>query len=835
MTVSEYLDFFRQMSGQALVDDILAYEKIASQYDGQQLADSDLPWQTLGQVEQADEVERGLRFKCERGWVQLTWLAVDCLHVRHASDPDEFDTYFSYAIDNHEWSPVNLAVIMGENAIVVKTGPLVYRIGKRPFRLGIETADSQVICIDSEGIQIRGDGAVRLATRMHPQESSYGLGERAEGLDLRGKRFRLWNADPPQYKRGSDPLYYSIPFYLGVHDDVAYGVFWDNACRGVADLGRETPSDLIFEAESGPLSYYLFGGESVSAVVSRFTELTGRINLPPLWFLGYQQCRWSYFPQSSVLDIAQQFRDRSIPCDVIYLDIHYMDDYRVFTWDKERFPDLKGTIDTLHRQGFKVVAIVDPGIKVDPGYEVYQNGIEEDVFLKYPNGERVAAPVWPGTCHFPDFTDPKARAWWQRQLGDLLDLGFDGLWNDMCEPAVFRGGFTDTLLDHVWHDREGLGGDHRENHNVYGMQMARATLGALRALHPESRPVNMLRAGYAGTQRYASSWTGDNSSTWDHLRLSISMTLNMGLSGSPMTGPDVGGFFGDADAELVTRWLQATCLMPYFRNHSALGTAQQEPWVFGQPYEVINRMSIQQRYRLLPYLYSVVAQSAEYGWPVIRPVFMEEPQNRAVRSIDDCYMLGDGLLVAPVVQKGAVSRRVYLPASSDWYDYWTNERFEGGQEIEVTASLERLPLFARAGLMLPMWPDMQHTGQQAVEKLNLRLYPGDHETVLYEDRGEGLEYQQGDYRWVYITAVEADDLLQINRRVAGRYEPVYRSLNLEVVGLDDEPFGVTVDRQGASLWFYDEGILEITTDNFSAVEIELKSSSSDRTLPSRPW
>ena len=834
MSESDNLALFRSLGGQSLVDDILAYEKIARDQVSAPV-DSALPWQQVGSVEQTIEIERGLRVKCERGWVQLEWLAADCLHVRHASNPTDFDTYFSYAVDKTDWPSVNVAVTSGEQAVALKVGALVYRVGKQPFRLGIETTDKRLICIDSHGIQFRSDGAVSLTMKLHPQETCYGLGERAESLNLRGKHIGLWNTDPPQYQRGSDPLYYSVPFYLGVHENVAWGIFWDNSNRGFVDLGKETPSDLVFQAETGPLSYYLFAGEDVNAILTRFTELTGRISLPPLWFLGYQQSRWSYYPQDRVLDIARQFRERNLPCDVIYLDIHYMDNFRVFTWNKQHFPELEETIDKLHRQGFKVVAIVDPCIKVDPDYAVYKSGIEEDVFLKYPNGEWVVAPVWPGNCHFPDFTHPKTRGWWQRQCSTLLDLGFDGLWNDMCEPTAFRVQPSGTLPDQVQHNIEGRGGDHRAYHNVYGMQMARATFDALQTYTPNKRPVNMIRAGYAGAQRYASSWTGDNSSTWDHLRLSISMALNMGLSGAPMTGPDIGGFYGDTDAELLARWLQATCLMPYFRNHSALGTVQQEPWAFGQPYQVVNRMTIQLRYRMLPYLYSIVAQSAEYGWPIIRPLFMAEPDNPHIRSIDDCYMLGDGLLVAPIVESGATGRSVYLPSSGDWYDFWTNERLEGGQEIEVSASLEQLPVFVRAGLVLPLWPDMQFVGEHVVEKLNLRFYPGNYETVLYEDRGEGLEYRQGGYRWVYMSTTQTDDYLQINRRIAGHYDPSYQSIGLEIVGLADEPTDVIVDRQGAPLWFYDDGILEITTDTFKYVEIGLKPSSSDRTLLSRPW
>src|SRR5690606_26282502 len=389
---------------------------------------------------------------------------------------------------------------------------------KHPLRLSVETLDGQGICMDAPGIQKRDDGASRRSRGLHSDGSCCGLGERAVGLGLRGKRYQLWNWDPPSaYQRGSDPLYYSIPFYLGVRDTGVYGVLWDNSSRGLVDIGHETPTELTFEAETGDLSYYLFVGADVNSVLARYTELTGRISLPPMWFLGYQQCRWSYYPQEAVLQLGKEFRERGIPCDVIYLDIHYMYGYRVFTWDRERFPEFEQMIHSLHAQGFKVVAIVDPGIKVDPLYATYQSGIENDVFVKYPDGERVAAAVWPGLCHFPDFTDPAVRDWWAQQCQTLLQAGVDGLWNDMCEPATFLVEAAGTLPDYAQHDAEGRGGNHLEYHNVYGMQMARATQQALQQHRPDARPVNMLRAGYAGTQRYASTWTGDNSSTWEHL------------------------------------------------------------------------------------------------------------------------------------------------------------------------------------------------------------------------------------------------------------------------------------------------------------------------------
>ncbi len=833
----EQIRFLMDLGGQQLLDDALAAEQQTQVYDQQYMpsAEKKYFWQAIGSVRQIVTTDSSLQLACEHGQVELTWLAPNCLRVRAKAEAGGFDAPFSYAVCKKDWPDTPLNIAQGDEAIVVETSAIRYRISKHPFRIGVETLDGKMICMDSSGCHLRADGAVRLAMRLHPEEAGYGLGERAAGLNLRGKRYTLWNTDHLNYQRGSDPLYYSVPFYLGVHDDLAYGVFWDNSCRGSADLGGTKPDELVFEAEAGELRYYLILGGDVNAVLGRYTELTGHISLPPLWFLGFQQSRWSYYPQERVLALAKEFRARGIPCDVLYLDIDYMDGYRVFTWDANRFPNFKGMLDTLHAQGFKVVAILDPGIKIDLAYAAYVSGTARDVFLKYPDGALMAGPVWAGMSHFPDFSKPDARAWWAEHCEELLRAGIDGLWNDMCEPAVFGTAGARTIPDYVIHDQEGMGSTHLMHHNLYGMLMGRSSMEAQQRFRPDRRPVNMIRAGYAGAQRYASTWTGDNTSDWDHLRLSISMTLNSGLSGAPMTGPDVGGFHGECGAELFTRWLQAACLLPYYRAHTARGTGDQEPWTHGQPYEAINQETIALRYRLLPYLYSAVALCHEYGWPVVRPVFMAEPDNPDIRHIDDSYLLGDALLVAPVLEEGAVSRTVYIPAG-EWYDFYTNEVLAGGQEVEVFAPLERLPLFVRAGTALPLWPVMQYVGEKPVDTLLLRCYPGAHETVLYEDQGEGMDYQQGNYRWVYITTGWKDNTFVIERRVAGRYAPVYSAIKLEIVGLDDEPASVRLERQGAPLWFYDNGVLELTVPpTFQRVEVMHKPTTADKTLLRKTW
>jgi alpha-glucosidase len=822
-------DFYKSLGGQELLDAVNTGQDSIRRHASPPKQHT-APWQTVGAVKDFTTNERGIHLVCERGQVELQWIAEDCLRVRLKTTAGDFKIPFSYAVSKTEWVSIPFEVDEGTERIEMRSSALICYINKLSFALTLETLDRHPICGDTMGMQFRTDGSIALSMALHPQETSYGMGERATSLNLRGKRFLHWNTDYSDYERDSDPLYYCVPFYLGIHIGAAYGVFWDNSNRGVTDIGAAKNDELYFEAENGELRYYLFAGTEVKRILARYTELTGRIPLPPLWALGYQQCRFSYYPQIKVTELAKEFRTRQIPCDVIYLDIHYMDGFRIFTWDKKQFPEFETMISDLHEMGFKVIAILDPGVKIDQQYQVYLTGIEKDVFLKYPDGELTTGTVWAGLSHFPDFTKPATREWWREQSNSLLKMGVDGLWNDMCEPAVFSTDGTNTLPDNTHHDKEGIQGDHLENHNVYGMLMGRASMEALEEQRPTKRQVNIIRAGSAGAQRYAMTWTGDNKSDWDHLKLSIPMVLNMGLSGAPMTGPDIGGFRADSNAELFTRWLQASCLMPFFRAHSSLNTAQQEPWAFGQLYENINRSAIQLRYQLLPYLYSVVAQASEYGWTIVRPIFMAEPDNKDIRSIDDCYLLGDSLLAAPVLEEGAKQRRVYLPAGK-WYDFWTNEIHTGGRYTKIDAPLERLPLFVRAGTVLPLWDNNPHyVMEKPIKTLTLRVYPGHLETVLYEDSGEGLDYQRGDYRWVYITCDSEATKVTINRRVAGRYKPSYDAMKVEVLLNNAEPDEVRVDRRPAPVWFCDDNLLDFTIDSFNTVEVTLTRHQNDPTV-----
>ncbi len=561
-------------------------------------------------------------------------------------------------------------------------------------------------------------------------------------------------------------------------------------------MGDSTPDVAEHRFAGGELRYYVIAG-TTPTLLERYTELTGRHDLPPLWMLGYQQSRWSYYPEDRVRKLAQDFAEHDVPCDVIHLDIHYMDGYRCFTWDQTRFPDPAQLAADLRAQGIKLITIIDPGIKKDPAYAVYQSGVANKHFCTTPDGKVYHAPVWPGLSAFPDFTAPQTRAWWGAQYKPLLEAGIAGFWNDMNEPAAFATPVPGTLPDSVTHNLEGLGCDKRETNNLYGMLMARAGREGLLAQQPDRRPVLITRAGWAGVQRYATSWTGDNESTWASLKLTLPMVMGLGLSGLGFTGPDVGGFKGTADGELFTRWIQMAAFMPFFRAHTMAGTPDQEPWSYGEPYLSIVRRFIQLRYELLPYLYTAVWQMATRGWPVVRPLWWNTADD-ALFDVDDAFLCGDALLVAPICEPGATSRAVPLPGGN-WYDFWSNtlHSVEAVQSVDAFAALETLPLFIRAGSVLPMGEHGPSTERRPQKFLRLSVYPlaasGEAVSELYEDAGEGFGYRQGDYRLNRFTLRQTDDRLSVTWTREGSYEPPYAHVELTLNGLKRVPRSIHVN------------------------------------------
>ena len=777
--------------------------------------------QPLGDALSYEREGQVIDLTCNNGILRVEILADDLVRLRllpaEAAATDRTAASFSYALDpDVEWQPVPFDLEESTGAdpgwLTIRTGQLICRVDKAPCRLNFLDTKGRPLSQAADGFGFENQGTY-CTRRLVEGEALYGLGEKAFDLNLRGRVLEMWNSDPETYAPGTDPIHLSIPMLVGLREGRAYGFFFDNPGRAWLDLGHARNDQLRYKAERGELCAYFFGGGSIPAVLERYTQLTGRMPLPPRWMLGFHQSRWSYHPESQVRELAAEFRQRHIPCDAIHLDIHYMDSYRIYTWDRDRFPDPPGLLADLRAQGFRAIAIIDPGVKVDPGYHAYDDGLDRDVFCKLPDGTPFQAPVWPGECRFPDFTDPDVRAWWGELYRPLLEAGVAGFWNDMNEPAIFGGGMARC----VRHSYEGQGASHGEIHNVYGLQMARASAEGLRRLRPDERVPVISRSGYAGLQRYALVWTGDNQSTWAQLRLGVSMCLNLGLSGIAFCGPDVGGFSGDCDGELLARWTQVGALTPFFRNHSALGTRSQEPWAFGEPYESICRRWIELRYELLPYIYTAAWQAAQSGLPMMRPLALAFPEDMRTYSLDDQFLLGDALMAAPVGRPGQTSRRVYLPGGP-WYDFWTGEQQAG--TITADTPLERMPLYVRAGSVLPMGPVLQHSGEWPPDLLRLHIYAGEGESWLYEDDGHSLAYQAGEFQVTRFSCrTAAGGGLAVHRRVEGPFNPGYSRFEITIHGLASAPRQVLVDGQPAARLLGRAQRVELTTGPWTHIEV----------------
>jgi len=800
-------------------------------------------WQILGNLGVPVWDGKALLFHSAQGSLAITPLSDDVIRVRFTS-AQEFGRDHSYAVINQDLGTPHVTVKNDDGVTSLQTASLKVTVQQSPLRISFTDSDGNLLDADDPqyGTSISGGGSFRVAKQLPDDAHIYGLGEKTGVLDKRGWQlggyaYAMWNSDTYSYDPSTDPMYVSVPFYMETRNGRAHGIFLDNTWRSFFDIGHEQQGLLTFGADGGDLNYYFINGPDPKKVVERYTALTGRMPLPPLWSLGYNQCRYSYYPEARVRRLANTFRKEQVPGDVIWLDIHYQDNYKPFTWNLQRFPDPPKMLSDLRAQGFHVVTIVDPHPKVEKGYAPYDEGVAGDYFVKNADDSNYEGPVWPsaaeqnpGPSVFPDFSNPSARKWYGSLYKSFIDMGVAGIWNDMDEPAVFRTLNGTMPLDTVF-DNEGQPTTQKEIHNVYGQLMSRSTFEGLSQLRPNERPFVLTRASFAGGQRYAAVWPGDNTSDWASLRQSIPMLLGMGLSGFSFVGCDIGGFVGSPDGELYSRWLQVGVFYPFMRSHSNLDSPDKEPWSWGPVFENINKHSIELRYELLPYIYNTMHQAAETGIPALRPLFLEFPDDLNVAKTGNEFMFGDDLLVAPVLIQGETNHAVYLP-TGDWYDYWTGHKFAGGTNIEMAVTLDSLPLFVRGGGFIFRQPVVQFTGQMPGNPLRVLVTPAkDSKASLYEDDGESLDYRHGRFmeRQFHQASNDQQTTIEISSP-EGSYRPVARTLILEM-WMSRQPKSVAVQTGAQSgvaanpslHWKFSKGLLTVkTADNFEATKFVIE-------------
>ncbi len=802
--------------------------------------------EAIGSVSSFTKTANAVLFNCADGsQVQVSVLAPDLMRVRASFKKPLPARDHSWAIAKTSWDAVRWNVAEQSDAVVITTDELEVVVRRAP--LLIEYRDPKThATINSDFKPMMRDpkgDTVAAAKRLGYEERFYGLGEKAARLDKRRGQFTNWNSDTPAYKEGTDPIYQTIPFYIGLENGRAYGIFFDNSYRSHFDFGASSQEYIAWSAEGGEMNYYFFNGPSMKKIISRYTDLTGRMPMVPMWALGHQQSRWSYYPQAVAEYIVRRYREEDLPLDALYLDIHYMQGYRIFTWDTSRYPDPKAFTDKLRQQGVKVIPIVDPGVKYQPpasgatdatvkpeltpqdkSYYVFNQGTAKDAFVRRKNGDLYVGAVWPGKAVFTDFTREDVRRWWGDLFRAYTDNGVAGIWTDMNEPSDFVDKSGDSQTDLVFDD-EGERSLYGKNRNVFALLMARATYEGLIRLQPNVRPYIITRAGYAGYQRYTTMWTGDNTATWETLQLSIPMYTTMGLSGVPFIGGDVGGFIGRTDAELLTRWYEAGFLTPMLRNHQQIDTYDHEPWRFGKVYEDIIRKYLKLRYRLLPFLYTQLEEAHRTGMPIFRPLVLNYQNDDNVLSIDDEFLIGADLLVAPVMKPGLISRQVYLP-EGEWIDYWTNRRIKGGALIQVAAPIDLVPMYVRAGAVIPMGPEMNYVGEKPFDPLTLAIYAdarGEAATTVYEDDGTTQAYLQGAFRRTQVSATKSGAIMEIKISAPeGSYNAGARGLTLVVksaptarlLSLDGKPLAsINAGARGAG-WMKsgDDLVIQIADD-----------------------
>ncbi len=780
-------------------------------------------WKHLGKVQSVTKLKDGVELTSGTAKVRVTAFREGIFRVRVAPSGN-FPKDSSWAIIETA-EPTSVKIEETPKTIKVSSGTASAIIQRATLLIDFADAAGNLIVADEPNSPMGWNGTeVRVWKKMPVDENYYGLGDKTGPMNRRNRSFTNWNTDAFGFQESTDPIYKTIPFFIGLRKGTAYGLFFDNTYWSNFDFGKESRDTYSFGAEGGEINYYFFAGPEPKKILEAYTALTGRVQLPPYWTLGYQQCRYSYYPEARVREIAQLLREKKIPADTIYLDIDYQQGYAPFTVNREYFPNFEKLITDLREQGFHVILITDMHIKNDPGknYAPYDSGVKEDVFVKNPDGTPYVGPVWPGASVFPDFTLTRAREWWGRQYKDFVGMGVAGFWNDMNEPAVFSPSKT-MPLDVVHRLDDGTSVSHRAAHNIMGMENARATYEGLLKLKPDERPFVLTRAAYSGTQRYSATWTGDNLATWNHIGMSTSMLLSLGISGYAMVGDDIGGFGSSPPSNLLTRWYELGAFNPIYRDHAAKETLDHEPWVNGPEQEAIRRKYIELRYRMLPYIYTHVEETTRTGIPLMRPLVLEYPKAEEFYGENRDFLFGPDLFVSPVVTETMDAHTVKLPPG-DWYDFWTSEKYSDKSDIKLHPRMDEVPLYVRAGAILPLQPVIQNTAERPKGPLQLRVYPPGNSTAtscggeLYQDDGHTFAYQKGEVlRVKYSCQVSAEAVTVSSQLEASAFRPWWNSAELTIFGTA-LPKEIRVGEAVFREWRYDHQTQTVTVTVPDAVK-----------------
>lgn len=740
--------------------------------------------ETLGNLKEYKFYNKGVNIVAANGFINITPYTSNIIRI-HFSKQKITDN-FSYAvIEKPQKVNCSLYPKPKENLLTLSTDSIDVAIQTNPLRFNFMTKNNSAIISDDLGLGISWIGdEITAYKKLNTDEKFIGLGEKTGHLNRKGEGYTNWNTDAYGYNDFQDPIYASIPFYIGVHDSVCYGVFVDNTSKSFFNFGAANNRFSSFTVENGDLDYYIIYGAKAGEIIKSYTWLTGRMPLPPKWSIGFQQCRYSYYPDTKVMEVANAFREKKIPCDMLYLDIDYMYRNRVFTWDSLRFKNPRNMLTDLKSMGFHTTTILDPGIAIADDYSVYKEAKSKDLFLKYPDGTAYAGEVWPGLCNFPDFTKPETRLWWGTNFKSLIADGVDGFWNDMNEPAMW-GKHIPTSVEFDYDGRKATALSAR---NVYGMQMSRSTYEGVNKLLQNKRPFLLTRSAYAGIQRYSSIWTGDNNPTDDHMLTGVRLVSSLGLSGVPFAGADISGYTGDASAELYTRWMSIGVFTPLFRSHKSNNAHESEPWSYGLTTESIVRKYIEWRYRLMPYIYSTFYQSSISGLPVNRSLTITNTfQNNVYdKNFENQFMFGDALLIAPCKSNESLLK-VYLPQGT-WYDIYNDDKKQGNSILTVESPLNRLPVFVKGGSIIPQQETVQNTSEKAGDTLLVHIYftaDGEYTFNYYDDDGTTYDYLKSSYFKRTISFSPSVRKITFAES-SGTYVSEYKIIKLYLHGFDNQ-------------------------------------------------